>query len=142
MNIILLLSVFLCTSCKPQEDTTQSQRQGVKASDTLTTKALERWHTDSLGCLNLRTWKDGNILIEKFGLQHSSKDSVVTVLGKPSHVHEGTYVSNASEEIQVVEYSYFFHTQCDGDSLLPESWTTLVLSLETNKVIDISGGIH
>jgi hypothetical protein len=104
--------------------------------------ALERWHTDSLGCLNLRTTSDSDSLIAIFGLDNASSDSVVMVMGTPNHIFKGEYITNDYSEIEATIYSYYFHTNCKGDLLQPESFITFVISNQTNRVVERTGGVH
>lgn len=117
-----------------QNDKTKWKHLNKKLLDNTTITALERWHTDSVGCLNLRKWDDGQLLIERFKLEVAKKDSVIKVLGQPNYVVTGETITT---------WTYFIHTWCqDGTIGESEKSLSLTISLKTNKVIEVSLAIH
>lgn len=141
-QIMMLLIACLCCTASPTEEEQTWRNIDKSQLDKDTRLAFERWHTDSKGCLNLRKWEDGVLLVDKFKLDSNLRDSVLKVLGAPNHIHQGTYIAQNDEEIEAIQYQYFFNSWCEGDSLLPERFIVLVISKETDRVIDKAGGVH
>ena len=144
-NILFLYLLFACNfdhNAAMQDESRKQQSIPDKKGVDEVTLAWERWHTDSKGCMNLRKWEDGILLINRYKLDNNLRDSVVKVLGQPNHIHRGLYTTEEYEEINAVEYSYYFHTWCQGDTLRPESFLTLVFSTETDRVVEKRGGVH
>lgn len=125
-----------------EEDKAKWKHLDKKLLDNTTTTALERWHTDSLGCLNLRTGKDSDVLIATFGLDNSNSDSVTVVLGQPNFTTKGVENDKEGNEINVVRYIYFFHSECGDDSISPSSFIAFIISTDTKQVVKRVGGVY
>ena len=147
MNQLLIITALLwgiisCSGQVSQNNTKWKNINPKMLEDKHTLAAIERWHTDSLGCMDIRKWEDGNLLIEKFGLNNNTLDSVLKILGKPNYTHRGLYVNQEYKDVEAQKYSYYFNANCHGDTIQPESFIALIISTETDRVIQIKGGVH
>jgi hypothetical protein len=117
-----------------QKDRTKWRHLDKRLLTRTTIAALERWYTDSLGCMNLRKWDDGQILIDRFKLRDANKDSVIKVLGQPN------YVVDAPE---TTTWSYHIYKGCEnGLEATPAKGISIKISRRTNKVIDVSLAVY
>ena len=114
--------------------------------DDSTTAVLERWRTDSLGCMNIRQVDHAFLLVEKFDLEVSNKDSVLKILGAPNTII--SYVTDdetTHQEIAIDNMIYFIHAWCENGIPVGKERAQSIgvkINVETNKVVEISAVTH
>ena len=103
-------------------------------------KILNEFKIDSLGCLGLRSKYKINLLIDSLNLRTKSKENIIEILGEPNQII--TFKNNLLNQVEIF---YIFNTYCDemGKPIMEydHQWINFVISLDSNKVIDIRWGI-
>jgi hypothetical protein len=107
---IFLLQVFLIFefSCSSNKGTVRnSENQNIEVK-----MLIEKWQTDSLGCLKLRNKKIAETIIDSLKLENSSQLEFIKVFGVPN-----TERNNNDNKILI----YYFDTLCQDNNIVAGS---------------------
>lgn len=147
----IIIYPFLIASLIACSHSIQSDSQVIERQlDTLTTdesvrKVLYKWHKDSLGCLEIRSIKDGVFLSEYFNLKGSTIERVIEILGQPTKIDKDfDWVDNEEyKEWNCTVFSYFCWSACkQGERpALATGWVNIAIDNLTGRVIEIRTAI-
>jgi hypothetical protein len=146
ISLVLMICAIVLTSCgRNESDNPEQKWQAAKDSAGVTlniTQALQDWKKDTVGCLRLRDEAMIKGLFKVVKLDNIPQDSVIQMLGQPNLIRPRA-ISLNGKEVNVIVLTYYTESMCTAQNQFEDrlSWLNISILVDTNRVVDVMGGI-
>lgn len=146
ISLVLIVCASILVSCgSNQSDDPEQKWQAAKDSAGVTiniTQALQDWKKDTVGCLRLRAAAMIKGLFKVVKLNNIPQESVIQMLGQPNLIRPRVITLNG-KEVNVIVLTYYTESMCTAQNQFEDrlAWLNVSILTETNRVVDVMGGI-